>query len=166
MKNILHSFYFVFLLCFIWPVQAQDSLFSKQPNFSKAYDPQRNPFDDGRAALKLAKQSNRRVLIEIGGDWCMYCHVLDRFIKANPDIEDQLYKTFVVLKVNYSDDNRNEEFLQNFGRIPGYPHLFITESTGKVIYSNDIRDMTDNGKLSKLKMLRFLNRWKIKNKKS
>lgn len=143
---------------------AEASASKQQPAYSQVYNPKSNPFDDGRDALKLAKETNRRVLIEIGGDWCMFCHALDRFIKTTPEVEEQLYKTFVVLKVNYSEENRNEEFLSSFGHIPGYPHMLITESSGKVIYSNDTRDMTNNGKLSKQKMLQFLNRWKIKNK--
>lgn len=155
---------FSFILLFVNAIAIADvSIINQQPLYSQAYDPKRNPFDDGRDALKLAKATNRRVLIEIGGDWCMYCHVLDRFIKSNADVEKGLYETFVVLKVNYSDENRNQEFLTNFGRIPGYPHLFITESNGKVIYSNDIRDMAIKGRLSKEKMLRFLNKWKLEN---
>lgn len=155
---------FSFILLFVNAVAiAEVSGANLQPLYSQAYDPKRNAFDDGRAALELAKKSNRRVMIEVGGDWCSYCHILDRFIKSNPDVENLLYETFVILKVNYSDENRNEEFLANFGRIPGYPHLFITENNGKVIYSNDIRDMTINGRLSKEKMLLFLNKWKLKN---
>ncbi|MCK5335649.1 MAG: thioredoxin family protein [Gammaproteobacteria bacterium] len=161
-----HTFLKISLLIMMFSstvVIAGAELYEQQPSYSKGYNPKSNPFDDGRNALKLAKETNRRVLIEVGGDWCMYCHVLDRFIKSNPEIEKRLYETFVVLKVNYSDENRNREFLSSFGRIPGYPHLFITESSGKVVYSNDIRDMSDSGRLSKIKMLRFLNQWNIKN---
>lgn len=162
MKNIQHSLYIVFLLCFILPVQAKDSPLSKQPDFSKIYDPQRNAFDDGRAALKLAKQTNRRVMIEVGGDWCVYCHIFDRFIKSNEEIAKQFFDTFVLLKVNYSDENTNKEFLSNFKGIDGYPYIFITESNGQVIYANDMREMTIKGKPSKEKILRFLNRWRLK----
>lgn len=162
--NITFIRTFSFILLFVNIVAIADvNSVNQQPLYSQVYDPKRNAFDDGRAALELAKKSNRRVMIEIGGDWCAYCHILDRFIKSNPEVEKQLYKTFVVLKVNYSDANRNKEFLSNFGRIPGYPHIFITENNGKVIYSNDIRDMAIKGRLSKEKMLRFLNKWKLKN---
>ena len=165
MQNIHRSLTIILLMLIFLPLQAKESVFDQQPAYSKGYDPTRNAFDDGRAALKLAKETNRRVLIEVGGDWCMFCHILDRFIKSNPVIEKALYETFVVLKVNYSEDNKNVEFLSNFGRIPGYPHLFITENTGKVIYSNDIRDMTVKGKLSKTRMFEFIQRWKIQNSK-
>ena len=47
------------------------------PAYSQGYDPARDPFSDGRAALRLAMETRRKVLIEVGGDWCSWCHVLD-----------------------------------------------------------------------------------------
>ena len=155
---------FVLLLSFIIgsSVSNADS-YSQQPIYSQKYDPKRNPFDDGRAALKLAEESKRRVMIEIGGEWCVYCHIFDRFIKSDDEIAKRFFETFVLLKVNYSDENTNKEFLSNFKGINGYPFIFITESNGKVIYANDMREMTIKGKPSKGKMLSFLQRWKLNN---
>jgi len=156
------SIIFLALFFSISIVSAVESLYSQQPEFSQSYDPKRNPFDDGRAALELAKKTKRRVLIEVGGDWCVYCHIFDRFIKADKELSDRFFDTFVLLKVNYSDENTNKEFLSNFKGIDGYPYIFITENTGKVIYANDMREMTDKGKPNKQKTMNFLNRWKLK----
>jgi len=158
----IFSIIFLSLIISTSVVSAVQSISSQQPEYSQSYDPKRNPFDDGRAALELAKQTNRRVLIEIGGDWCVYCHIFDRFIRSDEEVAKQFFNTFVLLKVNYSDANPNKEFLLNFKGIDGYPYIFITENTGKVIYANDMREMTDKGKPNKEKTIAFLKRWKLK----
>jgi thiol:disulfide interchange protein len=161
--NVISLKLLPFLLVLVSSIAAAGaSIVNQQPLYSQVYDPKRNAFDDGRAALELAKQTNRRVMIEVGGDWCVYCHIFDRFIKSDKEVAGQFFDTFVLLKVNYSDENTNKEFLSNFKGIDGYPYIFITESNGKVIYANDMREMTIKGKPSKEKMLRFLNHWRLK----
>ena len=126
------------------------------------YDPTRDPFADGREAIKLATKTHRRILIEVGGDWCKWCHILDRFINNDPHIKKSLYETFVVLKVNVSDENSNEKFLATFPKALGYPHMYITESNGQVIHSQDTAEFLLNKKYSKTKFMQFLNKWKLK----
>jgi len=132
------------------------------PEYSTQYDPKRDPFADGRAAIELATRTNRRILIEVGGDWCKWCHILDKFIKNDEQIKDALYDTFVVLKVNVSDDNTNEKFLSAFPKTLGYPHMYVTESDGSVIHSQDTGEFLINLKYSKTHFLDFLKRWKLK----
>jgi len=88
MKIFLQQSLFILML-FAADVYASQST-GELPVYSRIYDEQRDPNDDGRAALKLAKETQRKVLIEVGGDWCAWCHVLDKFIKDHSAIE----KTF------------------------------------------------------------------------
>lgn len=136
---------------------ASDDLYI--PEYSKAYDPSRDPFADGKEALQYAQQTNRRVLIEVGGDWCSYCKVLDYFINNNPTIKNSLYERFVVLKVNISDENDNKEFISGLPKTFGYPHIFITENDGTVILSKDTSQLLQNGKYSEQRFIDFLDEW-------
>lgn len=34
------------------------------------YDPERNPADDLKAAVARAKKEKKRVLVQVGGEWC------------------------------------------------------------------------------------------------
>ena len=138
--------------------QAKTSL----PAYSVIYDPARDPFADGHAAIKLAKQTNRRVLIELGGDWCKWCHVMDRFFEDNPDIKARLHETFVMLKINVSDANGNEKFLASFPKPLGYPHMYIAEKNGNLLKSKDTADFLVNGHYSREAFLAFFDRWQIK----
>ncbi|HEB67365.1 MAG TPA: thioredoxin family protein, partial [Gammaproteobacteria bacterium] len=92
------------------------------PAWSQGYDPNRDPAADGREAIALARQSGRYVLIELGGDWCVWCRRLDRFLAENPDLRNRLHRQFVLLKVNVSEENDNAAFLAGLPRFAGYPH--------------------------------------------
>ena len=135
---------------------------SELPVFSRVYDEQRDPYADGRKALKLAEETHRKVLIEVGGDWCSWCHVLDRFIKDHPWLESRLHEIFVVLKVNISDSNDNVEFMRAFPRVQGYPHMYITDSSGNILHSQDTAEFRENKKYSEQRFNDFFEHWENK----
>ncbi len=130
------------------------------PKYSTEYDPDRDPFEDGHNALAYAKQTHRKVMIEVGGDWCRWCHILDEFINTHPKVKMTLHQNYVLLKVNVSDANNNEKFLSTMPRIDGYPHVFITDNQGSIQFSGDLSPLLENGKFSEQRFLEFLNRWK------
>ena len=129
------------------------------PAYSLGYDSARDPFSDGRAALQLARQTHRKVLIEVGGDWCSWCHVLDRFLNQHAAISTTLHQRFVVLKVNVDDSNDNAGFLSAFPPAMGYPHLYVTRSDGAVVHSQDSGEFLHKGRYSAQRILGFLDHW-------
>lgn len=147
-------------LC-ILAVQVSASQALVLPAYSQGYDPGRDPFADGREALRLAKDTRRRVLIEVGGDWCSWCHVLDRFLGEHPSLYARLHDTFVLLKVNVDETNDNAEFLSVFPKALGYPHMYITDNEGAVLFSQDTAEFLHNGKYSEQRFQLFLDRWSI-----
>ncbi len=50
---------------------------------------------------------------------------LTQYIKDNDDVRELLDANFVVLKVNMSPENRNEEFLAQYPRVVAYPFFFV-----------------------------------------
>ncbi len=132
------------------------------PEYSQKYDPARNAFADGRQAINLAKQSNRRVLIIVGGNWCQWCRAMDKFIKTTPSVYKNLHQHFVILKINVSDKNKNKKFLSAFPKAHGYPHLFVANHNGSVLRSQATNMLQENGKYSEKRFLEFISRWKQK----
>lgn len=133
------------------------------PLFSKIYDDQRDPFIDAKAAIALANQSNRNVLIEIGGNWCSWCHKIDAFLADNPDIYNALHQNFVLLKVSVSDVNENEKFMAGLPPVLGYPHMYISTGKGKVILSKDTAEFLHSGNYSRTAWLDFIEQFKAEN---
>lgn len=136
------------------------------PKYSTHYDVKQDAFKDGAAAVKLATKTQRRILIELGGNWCSWCKKMDVFFDNNPDIKKQLHETFVMLKINVSNENDNAEFLKAFPKPLGYPHMYVSEYNGSVLLSKDTAEFLENGKYSRQAFLNFFERWNIKNKTS
>jgi len=132
------------------------------PIYSRVYDPARDPIKDGQAAIQLASEQNRKVLIEVGGNWCTWCHKLDKFIHSNPQLKKDFFNTFVLLKVNVSEENDNKAFLKVFPPVYGYPHMFVTDQKGKIIESKDTADFLENKRYSVKNIYQFINKWKTK----
>ena len=41
---------------------------------SAGYDPTADPFLDLQQTVSEATSSGRRILLEVGGEWCIWCH--------------------------------------------------------------------------------------------
>ena len=131
------------------------------PTYSKIYDDQRDPFKDAKAAINLAKNTNRQVLIEIGGNWCSWCHKMDVFLTNNPDVYHALHSQYVLLKINVSDSNENTAFMASMPPVLGYPHIYVSTAQGKMILSKDTAELLNEGNYSKSHWLTFLNEWSV-----
>jgi len=129
------------------------------PQYSTVYDAKRDPYADTRAALKLARETHRKVLIEVGGDWCTWCHILDNFLKNHPVVASRIHNTFVVLKVNISDANDNAKFMETLPSARGYPHMYIADSSGTVLHSQDTAQFLVNKEYSEQQFILFLDYW-------
>jgi thiol:disulfide interchange protein len=108
------------------------------PVWSQAFDPARDPATDLKQALAAAKAQNKRVLIDVGGDWCIWCKLLDAKFEQEADLRQLRDANFVVLKVHYDKKlNQNEAFLSQYPKAAGYPHLYVLDSSGKLLQSQD-----------------------------
>lgn len=130
--------------------------------YSSHYDPARDPFADFLAAQIDARTENKLVLLEFGGDWCIWCHRLDQFFSQQPELSSDLSDVFVVVKVNVSDENNNETFINQFSKITGYPHFIIADAKGKEIGVKNTSKLEEGKSYSVKKVKAFIDRWKKK----
>jgi thiol:disulfide interchange protein len=144
-------------------VQAQDGSKSKYIPVTK-YDPKRNAAQDIEDAIAEAKRTNRRILLEVGGEWCGWCHRLDQFFEAHPELTALRDKHYVTVKINFSEENPNKEVLSRYDPISGYPYIFVLDSDGKLVRSQET-GVFEEGKTYVLERLTtFLTHWAPSNK--
>jgi thioredoxin-related protein len=151
--------YIYIILCLILP-QLSFALGDKP--YSNYYDPARDPFADFIDATADAKAQNKLILLEFGGDWCVWCHRLDKFISKQNEISKGMAEVFIVVKVNVSEENGNESFLKQFSEIQGYPHFIIANSSGREIGAMNTSNLEMGKSYSVSKMQEFIETWKQK----
>lgn len=120
------------------------------------FDPQRDAQADVQLALDLARVQGKKVLVDVGGEWCTWCHVFDRFVAAQPEVRATLQEHFILVKVNWSPQNRNERLLSQWPKARGYPHFYVLDAAGKLIASQPSGELESGKDYDAAKVLAFL----------
>ncbi len=166
-KRVITAFVFVFLFFSFsfaglnspfTPGRNADTLVSDKGSHPK-FDPTRDAAADIANAIQLATKENKRVLLDVGGEWCIWCHRLDKFFEDNKDAQDFLQANYVVVKVNVSKENKNEKVLSAYPPVKGYPHLFVLESDGVMLHSQDTGELESGQQHDHDKGMGFLKKW-------
>lgn len=120
------------------------------------FDPSRDAAADVARAVALARAQGKRVIVDVGGEWCAWCHILDRFIASHREVRSLMDARYVWVKVNYSKENRNEALLARWPRIAGYPHLFVLDANGALVHSQDTGELESGKGYDERRVLAFL----------
>lgn len=126
------------------------------------YDPARDSFKDLEAAKVQAKATGRRILLQVGGNWCPWCHRLHAFFETEKAVAAARDKAFVFVLVDFSKEHKNEAFLAQFPKVPGFPHLFVLDADGKLLHSQDTGVLEQDKGYSREKIAAFIEAWKPK----
>jgi thiol:disulfide interchange protein len=117
---------------------------------------------DVKAALAEAAKSQRRVLVDFGGNWCGDCKVLDMHL-AKPENAELLAARYVVVHVNVGDKGIDSNFAlaERYG-IPlkkGVPALAVLESDGRVVYAQKNGEFESMRAMDPKSVHDFLAKW-------
>jgi len=123
------------------------------------FDPARDPAVDVASAIAAAKAQGKRVMVDVGGEWCAWCHILDRFVADHPDVQSLRDRNYVWVKVNWSKENKNEAFLARWPAVKGYPHLFVLDADGRLLHSQDTGLLESGRSYDPARMVAFLTKW-------
>lgn len=129
------------------------------PAYSLAFDASRDPEADLDTALRAALRARRNVLVVVGGDWCVWCFLLDRHFSMDARSAQTWYGAFEVLRVYYGDDNRNAAFLSRYPDFELFPHFFILDQDGRVLGSSTADVLIRDARYDNESIERFIGRW-------
>jgi len=104
------------------------------------YDEAANADAQVAAAFTRAQKSHKRVLIDLGGNWCVDCLVLTNFVRL-PEMHRFVDAHYEVVLVDVGRFNRNLQIPARFGitkRLDGVPALLIATPDGKLVNGGNI----------------------------
>jgi thioredoxin-related protein len=123
------------------------------------FDPARDSEKDLADAIVKAKESGKYILLDVGGEWCIWCKRLDIFLYDNEDLHKMMTDDFEIVKVNFSQENKNEKFLSKYPKISGYPNFFILDKNGRFIQTQDTSAFESKGSYNLDKLKAFFTIW-------
>jgi thiol:disulfide interchange protein len=157
MRRLIGSIGLLVLLLAGCGIPAQSAQTS--PAAVTTYDPARDAARDIQIAIDEAQRTHQRILLEVGGDWCVWCHHMDRFFEAHADLRAFRDQHFILVKVNYSQENQNAVVLSHYPEIPGYPHLFVLDSDGALLRSQNTSPLESGDSYNLDAFFAFLRQW-------
>lgn len=104
------------------------------------YDEHANADAAVAAAFDRAKKSHKRVLIDLGGNWCVDCIVLANFVQL-PEMQRFVATHYEIVAVDVGRFDRNQQIPARFGitgRLKGVPALLIATPDGKLVNGDDV----------------------------
>ncbi|MFZ4508646.1 MAG: thioredoxin family protein [Fimbriimonas sp.] len=137
------------------------SVLAQEATAHPKFDPKRDAAKDISLALKQATKEKKQVILDVGGEWCGWCKKLDKLFTTDAEIAKLLKDKYVVVKVNYSQENENKAVLSKYPTIAGYPHLFVLNSKGKLLHSQDTGLLEEGDHHSPAKVIEFLKKWAL-----
>ena len=119
------------------------------------------PYDEGADAQAVvakaraqARREHKRLLIDLGGNWCLDCRVLAGIMEL-PELQPYLARHFVVAKVNIGRFDKNGDIAAHYGitgRLDGVPAILAVDpvhdrllNRDKLFALADARHMTPQG---------------------
>ncbi len=118
------------------------------------YDEQADAAAAVATARMQAKREHKRLLVDLGGNWCGDCRVLAA-IMALPDLKPFLDRHFVIVKVDIGRYDKNGDIAAHYGvtgRLDGVPAMLVVDPVhdrlvngGRLFALTDARHMTPQG---------------------
>lgn len=141
------------------------SAFSQDMTKFHLYKPGENAEKDIASAVQQAKAENKFVLVQVGGNWCIWCARFNDFITTDKHIDSLVHAGFVVYHMNYSKENFNAKMLAKY-EYPqrfGFPVFLILDGNGKLIHTQNSAYLEDGKKsYDREKVIGFFNDWSPK----
>lgn len=101
------------------------------------------------AALARAAKENRRVLIQWGGNWCVWCHLLHDTFESDRALKKKLRYEYDVVLVDSGKQGKNMDLAGKYGadlKTEGFPYLTVLDARGKAIANQETASLEVSGK--------------------
>jgi len=131
----------------------------------KPYNETENAEKKIAALVKKAKKENKNIILQAGGNWCIWCLRFNNFVQTTPELKNLVDKNYLYYHLNYSPKNKNEKIFAKYGNPGekfGYPVFIILDKNGKQIQTQDSSVLEEGKGYSLEKVKTFFDSWKPK----
>ncbi|WP_332032958.1 thioredoxin family protein [Kaistella sp.] len=112
--------------------------------------------------VKKAKAENKNIILQAGGNWCIWCLRFNNFVQTTPELKGIVDANYLYYHLNYSPENKNEKVFAKYdnpGAKFGYPVFVVLDQSGKMIHTQDSAVLEEGKGYSKEKVKAFFEKW-------
>jgi len=116
--------------------------------------------------IAQAKAENKNIMLQVGGNWCIWCLRLNNFIQNTPELKSIVDTDYLYYHLNWSPKNKNEKFFAKYGNPgdkQGYPIFMVLNKKGELIHVQETGALEEGKGYGLEKVKTFLETWKVKN---
>lgn len=131
----------------------------------KPYDANANAEKDIENLIAKAKKENKNIILQAGGNWCIWCLRFNQYVQTTPELKTIVDKNYLYYHLNYSPENKNEKVFAKYGNPGakyGYPVFIVLDKNGKQIHTQDSAVLEEGKGYGFEKVKTFFNEWKPK----
>lgn len=105
---------------------------------------------DIAAAIATAAQSDRKVMLVFGANWCPDCRALSKAFKQDAKLSKLIDKNFVVAKINIGRWDANTDIAKRYEEAAsnGIPSVAVLNAEGELISVTKARELASAFKMS------------------
>jgi thiol-disulfide isomerase/thioredoxin len=125
------------------------------------FDTAANADADVDAAIARARRSGKRVMIDLGGNWCADCRILSGLM-ALPEMDAFLKAHYEIVDVDIGRFNKNLQIPARYGiteRLAGVPAILIVTPEGKLINRDRVSAIEDARHMTPQALADWLAQW-------
>ena len=92
-------------------------------------------YTDEATAFAQARLRHLPVMIDFSATWCFPCHALDELVFSAEDVEEEIEKRVIPLRLDLSEDNAHTQALEKKYGVDSLPTVLFLTPEGKVLDS-------------------------------
>ena len=146
-------------------LEAKKKAEAEKAALPKPYNETENATAKIAELVKKAKKENKNIILQAGGNWCIWCLRFNNFVQTTPELKNLVDKNYIYYHLNYSPKNKNEKVFAKYGNPGekfGYPVFIILNKNGKQIHTQDSAVLEEGKGYSVEKVKTFFEDWKPK----
>ena len=131
----------------------------------KPYDAEENAEAKIAELVKKAKAENKNIILQAGGNWCIWCLRFNNFVQTTPELKKIVDENYLYYHLNYSPENKNAKVFAKYdnpGEKFGYPVFVVLDQNGKMLHTQDSAVLEEGKGYSIEKVKDFFLTWTTK----
>jgi len=111
------------------------------------------------SALSRARKEHKRVILQLGGEWCDWCKRMDDVFKHDRGIAAFLDRKYILVKISVGQNDPPPPAVAMYPRLNSCPYLYVLGCDGAMLISKSTESFEIGEGYDRDEIMSFLRAW-------